>query len=59
MSFLMPKPQVVKMPEAPPPILSPQGNPKGSGKLTAPPTFLGSDALPNAANVSNKTLLGQ
>ena len=59
MSFLAQTPQVVKMPEAPPPILSPQGNPKGSGKSTAPPTFLGSEMLPNAANVSNKTLLGQ
>ncbi len=50
-----------KMPETPTPILQPTGTPGGgmSAKRQGYPSILGSDFLPNTANTSNKTLLGQ
>ena len=65
MSFLKPDPPTINIPqpiqpEAPPPVLSPQGSKPAPKKSTQ--TFLGTSAVPppsQSGGQTGKTLLGQ
>jgi len=56
MAFNTPSMPAIVEPQQPTPAQQPVGS---KPRQKPRPTFMGTDTIPNAANVSNKTLLGQ